>query len=344
MREQLFKLAGALLLTVSLLGGWVWFGYQSFLATPLLQAGATFTVEPKSSLTAVAQRLQAEGFIDSARYFVWMARLRGAAHQIQAGEYRIETEATPPQLLAQMVEGRVLQYTLTLPEGWNFRQVMDAVRAHPHIAQTLTGLADGEVMVRLGHAGQHPEGRFFPDTYHFPRGLSDVDFLRRAHRRMAEVLAHEWEQRADGLPLNTPDEALILASIVEKETGLASERQAIAGVFLRRLEQGMRLQTDPTVIYGLGLDFDGNLRRRDLVLDTPYNTYVHTGLPPTPIAMPGRDSIHAALHPASGKALYFVARGDGSHHFAETLAEHEQAVSYYQLKRGNPPPAQKESP
>ncbi len=339
MRERLFRILGALVLVASLTAGWFGFGYQSFVSAPLTVAGegALVDVRPGASLTAVARQLEEGGIVSSARYFSWMARLSGNAHQLRAGEYRIEPGMTPRQLLHLMVEGRVHLYALTLVEGWNFRQVMDAVRASPHLSQTLTGLTDSEIMTRLGHPQEHPEGRFFPDTYHFPRQLSDEEFLRRAYRQMSDVLAYEWERRDEGLPLRTPDEALILASIVEKETGLASERAAIAGVFVRRLQKGIRLQTDPTIIYSLGFDFDGNLRRRDLAADTPYNTYTRRGLPPTPIAMPGRDSIHAALHPAPGEALYFVARGDGSHHFSATLDEHSRAVRYYQLKRGTPP-------
>jgi len=339
MRERLFHLFGAVLLSVSLVLGWFWFGYQSFVTAPLMvtEQGTVIEVRPGASLTAVAHQLEEAGHISSARYFVWMARLSDSAHQIRVGEYRIDAGMTARELLQAMVEGQVQLYALTLVEGWNFRQVMDAVRTSPYLTATLSGLTDAEVMARLGYADEHPEGRFFPDTYHFPRGLSDVEFLRRAYRQMSDVLAYEWERRSEGVPLNTPEEALVLASIIEKETGVPSERAAIAGVFVRRLQKRMRLQTDPTVIYGMGLDFDGNLRRRDLTADTPYNTYTRHGLPPTPIAMPGRDSIHAALHPAAGTALYFVGRGDGSHHFSATLEEHNRAVRYYQLRRGTPP-------
>jgi len=335
MRERLFRLAGVLLLLGSLGLGWVWYGYQSFTTTPLSvpEAGATIEVKPGSSMTALARHLERDGIISSARYFIWLARLKGSSHQIHAGEYRIDAGMAPEQFLDLMVEGRVQQYALTLVEGWTFRQMMDALHGDEYLTHTLSGKTDSEIMAELGYPDEHPEGRFFPDTYHFPRGLSDIEFLRRAHRQMVDVLAYEWERRSEGLPITTPDEALTLASIVEKETGLASERAAIAAVFISRLQKGMRLQTDPTVIYGLGVSFDGNLRRRDLLADTPYNTYVRKGLPPTPIAMPGRDSIHAALHPAASKALYFVARGDGSHQFSETLEEHNRAVQHYQLKR-----------
>jgi UPF0755 protein len=207
------------------------------------------------------------------------------------------------------------------------------VRRHKALKQTLEGLEDGQIMARIGLTGIHPEGRFYPDTYHFPRGATDAEFLLRAYRRMQAVLQAAWEKRDEQLPLKSPDEALILASIIERETGVSEERGKIAGVFIRRLRKGMRLQTDPTVIYGLGAAYDGNIKRRDLLRDTPYNTYLHSGLTPTPIAMPGRAAIEAALHPAAGNALYFVATGDGGHIFSATLEEHNRAVRKYQIKR-----------
>ena len=238
---------------------------------------------------------------------------------------------TALQLLDNMVRGKVVQYSLTLVEGWTFKQMMAAINAHPSITHTLTGLTNSQLMTQLGWADQHPEGHFYPDTYSFSRGFSDVAFLQRAHRMMVQRLASEWRQRDTTVPYKTPYDALIMASIVERETGAAEERAQIAGVFVRRLKIGMALATDPTVIYGIGASFDGNLRKRDLQTDTPYNTYLRRGLPPTPIAMPGGDAIHAALHPASGKTLYFVARGNGTHYFSETLQEHNNAVRKYQL-------------
>lgn len=337
MVERLFRLAGALLLLGSLLLGWVWMGYQSFADQPLHvgESAKIFEVPAGASLSEVAQQLQAQGLTDHPRYLVWMGRLHGLAHAIQAGEYRIEPGTKPRELLEQMAAGRVLEHSLTLVEGWNFREVMAAVEADPYLTHSLRGLTDSEIMSRLGWPDEKPEGRFLPETYHFPRGTSDVEFLQRAYRAMSRELAGAWADRAQGLPLNSPYEALILASIIEKETALPEERRSIAGVFVRRLEKRMRLQTDPTVIYGLGPKFDGNLRRRDLKRDTPYNTYMHRGLPPTPIAMPGRDSLVAALHPEGGDALYFVSRGDGSHHFSATLEEHNRAVIKYQLN-GHP--------
>jgi UPF0755 protein len=226
-----------------------------------------------------------------------------------------------------------VRHALTLIEGWTFRQVMGALGQDDRLTRTLTGLSDEAVMERLGYPGLHPEGRFFPDTYYFVRGVSDISLLQRAYERMLQVLDGEWSARSSDVPLEQPYEALILASIIEKETAVAAERAKIAGVFIRRLEKGMLLQTDPTVIYGLGTAFDGNLRRRDLEQDSPYNTYMRPGLPPTPIAMPGRASIHAALHPESGTALYFVARGNGEHVFSASLPEHIDAVRRYQLKQ-----------
>ncbi len=333
MRSILFKAVALLILAASLVGGWLMMDYRAFLHTPLAveEGGARFVVKPGTNLSAVAHGLARQGLLDRPRYFVLHARLEGVADSIQAGEYAIAPGTTPSALLQDMVAGRVIQYSLTLVEGWTFRQVMDAVRNDPYLTHTLNGLDDAALMARLGHPDLHPEGRFFPDTYRFPRGTTDVAFLQRAFDAMHAHLAQEWAQRDEGLPLKTPYEALILASIVEKETALPRERRAIAGVFVRRLQKGMRLQTDPTVIYGLGAAFDGNLHRRDLRRDDPYNTYRHRGLPPTPIAMPGLDSLHAALHPAPGDALYFVSKGDGSHAFSATLEEHNRAVVKYQL-------------
>jgi UPF0755 protein len=335
-RERLFKLLGALVLLGSLVAGWLLMSYQQFVDSPMTLAGgatASLQVNPGSSVTAVARDLQRQGLIAEGRYFVWMTRLHGKAGRIQAGEYQIEAGMTPSQLLAKMVTGRVRQHSITLLEGWNFRQMMAEIAANPYLRHQLKGLTAEEIMARLGHEGEHPEGRFFPDTYHFPRGLTDVEFLQRAYRAMAQRLEQEWPMREAGLPLQGPYEALILASIVEKETGAPGERAEIAGVFIRRLHKGMRLQTDPTVIYGMGLDYDGNIRADDLKKDTPYNTYTRKGLPPTPIAMPSGEALHAVLHPDKGESLYFVSRGDGSHHFSASYEEHDCAVKKYQLRR-----------
>ena len=253
------------------------------------------------------------------------------AGRLKVGEYDLPPGTTPIDLLHLFVSGKTVQYGLTLLEGWSFKQVRAAIAAQPQIVQTLAGVDDAGVMVRLGAPGMHPEGWFYPDTYHFPRGTTDVEFLRRAHTLMQETLEREWSQRSEGLPLKTPYEALILASIVEKETGVPEERPLIAAVFIGRLNKGMRLQTDPTVIYGMGDRYDGNIRKSDLLRDTPYNTYTRAGLPPTPIAMPSAAAIHAVLHPADSDALYFVATGEGRHHFSATYEEHRAAVIKYQL-------------
>jgi UPF0755 protein len=274
--------------------------------------------------------------------FEWYGRLSGQAGRVRAGEYRIPAGSTPRQVMERLVSGEVLLHALTIVEGWTFHQMRRAINAHPAIRVTLDGVPDEEVMALLGREGEHPEGWFLPETYRFPRGTSDVELMRIAHHAMVRALEAAWEGRRENLPLRSPYEALILASIIERETGLAVERPEIAGVFVRRLERGMRLQTDPTVIYGLGLDFEGRLRRVHLDTDTPYNTYTRGGLPPTPIALPGKESLAAAVQPLEGHTLYFVATGrpDGSHYFSTTLEEHNRAVQRYlatlRERRSNP--------
>jgi UPF0755 protein len=333
MRRIVFKLLGLLVLAASFGGGWLLLDVREFLRTPLSvgNEGAVYVVRPGTSLSQLARGLQHQGIITHPHYLAWLARWHGQAQHIRAGEYRIDPGTTPEELLEMLVAGKVILHSLTIIEGTSFQQMMATVRADEALEHTLKELSPDQIMAKLGHADQHPEGLFYPDTYRFPRGTLDVEFLARAYNTMQQRLDREWESRDPNLPLNTPYEALILASIVEKESALPEERSRIAGVFVRRLRRGMRLQTDPTVIYGLGDSYDGNIRSRDLRKDTPYNTYTRNGLPPTPIAMPSGDSIHAALHPAPGKALYFVAKGDGSHHFSATLEEHNRAVIKYQL-------------
>ncbi len=289
-----------------------------------------YEVQPGTTFKQLADDLHARGVISKPLYWAALARLQNKAHKIKAGLYQLENTTTPIELLERLVVGKTVQFSLTIPEGWNYKQLREALNSHPQITPTLT---DRDiVMERLGRGGEHPEGWFYPDTYRFPKGTSDIEFLSRSLEVMETRLQEEWETRSEGLPLKNPYEALILASIVEKETGVPEERPLIAAVFISRLKKGMLLQTDPTIIYGLGDDYDGNLRYRDLRRDTPYNTYLHRGLPPTPIAMPGGDALRAVLHPADTRALYFVAKGDGSHHFSETYAEHRKAVIAYQLK------------
>ena len=335
LKKLLGLVCGAVLAVVLLFGFALYADYRAFLDAPLNvpESGIEFTVAPGESIRSIAQKLAKQGVVRSSLYLQLYARLSGQAARIKVGEYAIEAGITPLQLMDKLIAGRVIQYALTVVEGWTFRQMLEAIYAHDKLEATLEGLEDQEIMARLGHPDMHPEGRFFPDTYHFPVGTNDLDFLKRAFTTMEQQLEQAWQQRVPDLPLQSAYEALILASIIEKETAVASERREIAGVFIRRLRKGMLLQTDPTVIYGLGPSFDGNLRRSDLNADTPYNTYVRKGLPPTPIALPGADSIAAAVNPAPGDTLYFVAKGDGSHVFSKTLQEHNQAVRKYQLNR-----------
>ena len=307
--------------------------YQAFrdgrLTVP--DPGLVYVLAEGTSLSRLAHDLEQRGIIRNPRFFVLLGRETDAAHRLQTGEYKLMPDMTPVSLLQALTSGDVIQHALVIVEGQTFREVLVAVRRSDALQMTLGELDASDIMVRLGHANEHPEGRLLPDTYHFPSGTTDIAFLQRAYNAMTDTLADAWDKRDEGLPFRTSYEALILASIVEKETGQDDERPLIAGVFVQRLRKGMRLQTDPTVIYGLGEEFDGNIRRRDLLADTPYNTYTRNGLPPTPIAMPGRDAIDAVMHPDENGYLYFVARGDGSHYFSRTLKEHNQAVKKYQL-------------
>jgi UPF0755 protein len=291
-----------------------------------------YFIPPGRSFSAVAQDLAAKRLVARPTYLAWLARLQGIDGRIRAGEYRLTPGMTPLRFLELLARGTVIQHAFTVVEGWTFRQLLGALRAADYLEPTLDGLDDAQVMGRLGYPGILPEGRFLPDTYFVTLGTKDSALLRRAYRAMQRRLEREWERRAPGLPLDNPYQALVLASIVEREATLAPERAVIAGVFVRRLRVGMPLQADPTVIYGLGQRFDGNLTRSDLQANTPYNTYVHAGLPPTPIALPGLAALQAVLHPEVGKEMYFVARGDGSHQFSETLEQHHLAVRRYQQK------------
>jgi UPF0755 protein len=294
-------------------------------------------VKPGATVRAVLADLEARGALSDRRAIELELRVRGWP-QIKTGRYEIPAAASPQEILRQLAEGRVVLETLTVIEGWTFADMRRAVEAHPHIKVTLRGKEIADVMSAIGHAGEHPEGRFYPDTYRFAAGTSDRELFALAYRKMAETLEAAWATRAAALPLGSAYEALTLASIVEKETGLASERPRIAGVFITRLRKNMRLQTDPTVIYGLGQTYDGNIRERDLRADTPYNTYTRAGLPPTPIALPSREAIEAVTRPLETGDIFFVATGigDGSHVFSATLEEHNAAVQRYLARlRGN---------
>ncbi len=288
------------------------------------------SIEPGTPVRAVAQLVGDAGVDVNPTLLYWWFRLSGQARLIRAGSYEIEAGASPRSLLQKLVRGEEALRAVTLVEGWNFSQVKAALAKAEQLKSESKGLPDYMIMKVLGRPGLHPEGRFFPDTYTYAKGSSDLALLRRAMRAMDKNLDAVWRQRLPDTPLKTPEQALILASIVEKETGRASDRPMIAGVFANRLRIGMMLQTDPTVIYGLGDAFDGNLHKRDLQTDTPWNTYTRAGLPPTPIAMPGKPALLAAVRPAAGKALYFVARGDGSSEFSASLEEHNRAVNKYQ--------------
>ncbi|PYC24623.1 endolytic transglycosylase MltG [Aquipseudomonas alcaligenes] len=321
----------ALLVLASALAGW---RLHSALNQPLrLEGERLVEVVPGDTPGGLLNRLESEGVLDGAFWLrlYWRFNLPGQA--LHSGEYRLTPQQRARDLLDLWRRGEVVQYSLTLVEGWSFRQVRAALARQEALKQSLADLDDQALMARLDLAGVSPEGRFFPDTYRYVRGMSDLDLLRQARDRLDQVLQEEWARRAEGLPYRKPYDALIMASMVEKETGVAEERGQIAGVFVRRLRSGMRLQTDPTVIFGLGERYNGNLTRAHLQESTPYNTYVIDGMPPTPIALAGREAIHAALNPVDGRSLYFVARGDGSHVFSETLEQHNRAVREYQLKR-----------
>ncbi|MBA3487536.1 MAG: endolytic transglycosylase MltG [Lysobacter sp.] len=323
-----------LLLLIAGAGGWLlWERYTGFADMPLsgIQADEQVVVERGDSLPVVVEKLRKLG-IDQGQALEWrlLARQLKADGRLQVGEYELVPGVTPRELLLAMRDGKVIQRRFTIVEGWNMHELRAALARAP-LEQKAAKMEDAELMSALGKPGQHPEGRFLPETYAYTGSDSDLDVLRRAHAAMEKALASAWEQRDPETPLKTAEEMLTLASIVEKETGMASERPQIAGLFERRLRVGMRLQTDPTVIYGIGPDYDGNIRRRDLDTDTPYNTYTRDGLPPTPIAMPGADALQAVGNPADGDSLYFVAIGDGSgrHVFSRTLAEHNAAVQKY---------------
>jgi peptidoglycan lytic transglycosylase G len=301
-------------------------------AAPGPQAQVTrIEVTPGSSLRTVLNHLQAQGTVTDARAVTWWLRLKNRQVRVEAGVYEIPAHASPEAILTLFAEGKVVLEQLTVVEGATFAEFLAALAAHPSVAHTLHGKTAAQVMGAIGHAGEDPEGRFFPDTYRFAANTPDAVILALAYEAMQRALASAWAGRASGLPFDQPGQALILASMVEKEAQLKSERALIAGVFIERLRKGMRLQSDPTVIYGLGEKYDGTIHTRDLQADNPYNTYTREGLPPGPIALPGRESLIAAVHPDESGALYFVATGlgDGAHHFSRTLEEHNTAVQAY---------------
>lgn len=331
-RSALHRLAaGALLLLVALgaaAAGAAWWWLDRPL--PLAADTVELSIEPRTTPRDVAQAWVDAGVQAPAWLLYEWFRWSGQSRRIRAGSYEIDTRTSPRQLLDKLVQGDETLEQVRFIEGWTLRQLRAELAQAPHLKQATAGWTEAQLMAALGVPGQPAEGRFFPDTYVYSRGVSDLTVLKRAHRAMQQRLAAAWAERVPDTPLHTPDEALTLASIVEKETGQAAERPLVAAVFLNRLRTGMPLQTDPTVIYGLGSAFDGDLRKRDLLTDTPYNTYTRSGLPPTPISLPGLASLRAVVRPQSSKALYFVSRGDGSSVFSENLAEHNRAVNRYQ--------------
>lgn len=319
-------LASLLCLAVAA-GGLLWWAEQPI---TLRSSPLDFRITAGSSLRSAITQMREAGIEVNPTLLGLLARANRADTAIKAGSYALNEGATPHQLLDKLLKGKVTQGDLTLVEGWTFRQWRARLDRHPDLRHETQGLSEAQIIEQLGLAVPSLEGLLYPDTYLFDKQSSDLDLLARANRAMQRKLDAEWAQRAAGLPYKSPGEALIMASIIEKETGQEADRQLIAAVFVNRLRRGMLLQTDPTVIYGLGEKFDGNLRKRDLQTDTPYNTYTRPGLPPTPIAMPGQASLRAALNPAASNALYFVARGDGSSVFSRTLDEHNQAVNKFQ--------------
>lgn len=312
--------------------GWLaWFASQPL---PLAASPLEFGIEPGMSLRSASQQMAASGVGFPAWQFTLLGRLLGRAADIKAGSYEVAQGITPLGLLDKLTRGDVTQGEIVFVEGRTFRQIRAALDAQTDLRHDSAGLTDAEILARIGATHPHPEGLFFPDTYLYDKQSSDLQVLRRAHRAMQSRLAVEWQQRDPGVPYASAYEALIMASIVEKETGQPTDRSKVAAVFVNRLRKGMLLQTDPTVIYGIGEKFDGNIRKNDLSADTPYNTYTRPGLPPTPIALPGLASIKAALHPPALDLYYFVSRGDGSSEFSRSLDEHNRAVAKYQKRRG----------
>jgi UPF0755 protein len=329
---RIIKLVFAIGLLAGLgLAAWMLYYAKTPLNVP--SASQEITIKANSGLSSIANQLVEQGVIDHQFSFVLLARILGKESTLQAGEYTLNANVTPYALLLSLNNGKATQAKITFIEGKTFKQMLANLQANEAVKTTVQNASNAEIMALVNPDKKHPEGLFFPDTYYFDRGTKDIVLLKRAHEIMMRKLEEAWQNREAGLPYKNSYEALIMASIVEKETGKASERPMIAGVFVNRMRMGMRLQTDPTVIYGMGDKFDGNIRRKDLRTDTIYNTYMRYGLPPTPIAMPSLAAIEAALHPAKTKALYFVGKGDGSHAFSNSLVQHNRAVAKYQLKR-----------
>ncbi|MDD5227576.1 MAG: endolytic transglycosylase MltG [Methylococcales bacterium] len=325
------KIASYILIGFSYIGGWLWMDYESSISNPtIFDKPVTIEIEKGENLKQITDKLVAQNVKIKPFWFKILAKRNGANKKIKSGEYELTKGVTAKEILALFVQGKVKQHAITFPEGWNFKEIRHELDANPYIEHTLQTMPFEVMLTKLEISQHHPEGLFFPDTYFFEKHTTDVAILKRAYRKMQVILAKEWQNKAENLPLTTPYQALILASIIEKETAAPVERTQIAGVFSRRLQQNMMLQTDPTVIYGMGEMYRGDIKTADLQNPTPYNTYTFKGLPPTPIAMAGREAIHAALHPDTSDTLFFVAKGDGTHVFSTTLDAHNAAVEIYQ--------------
>ncbi|MDR4514808.1 MAG: endolytic transglycosylase MltG [Nitrosomonas sp.] len=316
-----------------LVTGWLYYHYHRNISLPV--APYEFSIEPGSNLKQISKQLADEGILPNSWSFILLSRLLGHESSVKAGDYRLSGELNQIALLEYLIKGDVRQNEVRFIEGWTFSQFRETLYEHPNIRNTTVGMSEEDILALIGATEKSAEGLFFPDTYYIVKNSTDIEVLRRAYQTMQNHIQAAWVKRMESLPLESPYEALILASIVEKETGMDSDRAEIAGVFVNRLRIGMRLQTDPTVIYGLGNQFDGNLRKKDLQTDHDYNTYTRAGLPPTPIAMPGLASIYAAVNPATTDSLYFVAKGNGESKFSTNLADHNRAVAKYQRQQRN---------
>jgi UPF0755 protein len=333
---MLAKILTGMVLLMGIVAFFLWSEYKLALTTPVVIGQAQLVeIEKGDSFRKITKKLLKQNIAIKPKWFKLIAYKDKVSHKLKAGEYELKPGLTMPEILAIFVAGKSRQYSITLPEGWSFKQLLQEIQDNPYLKKTLGAMDFQSIMAKLDSNYKHPEGLFFPDTYFFEKSTTDFSILKTAHNKMQLILEEEWKNKEKDLPLENAYQALILASIIEKETGAAVERPQIAGVFTRRLRKGMLLQTDPTVIYGMGESYKGNIRYKDLRRPTAYNTYVIKGLPPTPIAMPGRAAINAAVHPAKGKSLYFVAKGDGvgTHVFSATLREHNNAVNKYQRKR-----------
>ncbi len=326
--KKFFVFCTLLVLLIAGVSAWM---FMRWIETPLSNDKAVeFTIKSGSNIRGASRQLVDAGVPIHPYLFEALARMTGKAASLKAGSFELQTQETPQQLLKKIVEGKFSLTNLSIIEGWSFKQMRNAIDAHPAIRHDTIGLSNRDLLIKIGSKYQHPEGLFFPDTYLFAKNSSDIQVYQQAHQAMLNRLDEVWKNRAPNLPYKEPYQVLVMASIIEKETGQASERGMIASVFVNRLRSGMLLQTDPTVIYGMGDQFQGNIRKRDLTTDTPYNTYTRAGLPPTPIALPGLDALKAAVNPEPSNAYYFVARGNGTSQFSENLNEHNKAVNKYQ--------------